>query len=120
MATALDGVAFFVAQGHFLTPTARYTDVVLPATTFWERNDVHTPWVAAGHYAIFMQQAIAPVAKCRNDIDIFADLARRVGIEGSRDQILSCRDIRARDVCTPCRIGCRSGAPLRAEPAGCA
>ena len=120
MATALDGVAFFVAQGHFLTPTASYTDVVLPATTFWERNDVHTPWVGAGHYAIFMQQAIAPVAECRNDIDIVADLARRVGIEGSRDQILSCRDIRARDVCTPCRIGCRSGAPLRAEPAGCA
>ena len=40
-------------------PTARYADIVLPATTFWERNDVHTPWAGAGHYAIFMQQAIA-------------------------------------------------------------
>lgn len=36
-----------------------------------------------GHYdAIFMHQAIAPVAECQNDIDMFADLARRVGIEG--------------------------------------
>ena len=69
MATALDGVEFFMA------------DVVLPATTFWERNGGHTPWAGAGHYAIFMQQAIAPVAECRNDIDIFANLARRVGIE---------------------------------------
>lgn len=82
MATALDGVEFFVDQDHFLTPTARYADVVLPATTFWERNDVHTPRAGTGHYAIFMQQAIAPVAECRNNSDIFADLARRVGIEG--------------------------------------
>ena len=80
--SALDGVEFFVAQDHFLTPTARYADIVLPATTSWERNDVHTPWAGAGHYAIFMQQAIAPVAECRNDIDIFVDLARRVGIAG--------------------------------------
>ena len=63
-------------QDHFLTPTARYADIVLPATTFWERNDVHTPWAGAGHYAIFMQQAIQPMYECRNDIDIFADLAR--------------------------------------------
>ena len=83
---ALDGIEFFVAQDHFLTPTARYADIVLPATTFWERNDVHTPWAGAGHYAIFMKQAIAPMYECRNDIDIFADLARRVGIPAYNDK----------------------------------
>jgi anaerobic dimethyl sulfoxide reductase subunit A len=83
---ALDSVEFFVAQDHFLTPTARYADVVLPATTFWERNDIHTPWAGAGHYAIFMKQAIAPMYECRNDMDIFADLARRVGIAGYNDK----------------------------------
>src|SRR5580704_12943284 len=86
MVEALDGVEFLVAQDHFLTPTARYADIVLPATTFWERNDVHTPWAGALHYAIFMQQAIEPMYECRNDIDIFADLARRVGIEGYSDK----------------------------------
>jgi anaerobic dimethyl sulfoxide reductase subunit A len=79
---ALDEVECLVAQDHFLTPTARYADIVLPATTFWERRDVHTPWSGAGHYAIFMQRAIEPMHECRNDIDIFAELARRVGIEG--------------------------------------
>ena len=74
---ALDGVEYLVAQDHFLTPTARYADIVLPATTFWERNDVHTPWAGAGHYAIYMRQAIEPMYECRNDIDIFADLAAR-------------------------------------------
>jgi anaerobic dimethyl sulfoxide reductase subunit A len=83
---ALDGIELFVAQDHFLTPTARYADIVLPATTFWERNDVHTPWAGAGHYAIFMKQAIAPMYECRNDIDIFADLARRVGIQAYNDK----------------------------------
>ena len=86
MVEALDGVEFFVAQDHFLTPTARYADIVLPATTFWERNDVHTPWAGALHYAIFMQQAIEPMYECRNDIDIFADLARRLGIAGYNDK----------------------------------
>src|SRR5438445_1983236 len=69
---------FVVVQDHFVTPTARYADIVLPATTFWERNDVHTPWAGAGHYAIFMQQAIAPVGECRNDLDICAALAERL------------------------------------------
>ncbi|MEJ0019212.1 MAG: molybdopterin-dependent oxidoreductase [Acetobacteraceae bacterium] len=86
MVSSLDGVEFFVAQDHFLTPTARYADIVLPATTFWERNDVHTPWAGAGHYAIFMRQAIQPMYECRNDIDIFGELARRVGIEGYNDR----------------------------------
>ena len=86
MAASLDKVEFFVAQDHFLTPTARFADIVLPATTSWERNDIHVPWAGAGHYAIFMKQAIAPMYECRDDIDIFADLARRVGIEGYNDK----------------------------------
>jgi anaerobic dimethyl sulfoxide reductase subunit A len=86
MVASLNDVEFFVAQDHFLTPTARYADIVLPATTFWERNDVHTPWAGAGHYAIFMRQAIEPMYECRNDIDIFSDLARRLGIEGYNDK----------------------------------
>jgi anaerobic dimethyl sulfoxide reductase subunit A len=85
MVASLNDVEFFVAQDHFLTPTARYADIVLPATTFWERNDVHTPWAGAGHYAIFMRQAIQPMYECRNDIDIFSDLARRLDIQGYND-----------------------------------
>jgi anaerobic dimethyl sulfoxide reductase subunit A len=73
-------VEFVVVHDHFLTPTARYADIVLPATTFWERNDIHVPWSGAGHYAIFMRQAIAPVGECRHDIDICAALARRLGL----------------------------------------
>ena len=83
---ALDGVEFIAVHEHFLTPTARYADVVLPATTFWERNDMHTSWNGGGHYVIFMQQAIDPVGESRNDLDICADLAQRLGVEGYREK----------------------------------
>lgn len=82
----VERVEFVVAHDHFVTPTARYADILLPATTFWERNDVHTPWAGAGHYAIFMQQAIAPVGECRNDLDICAALAARLGLAGYNDR----------------------------------
>jgi anaerobic dimethyl sulfoxide reductase subunit A len=83
---AAERLEFIVAHEHFVTPTARYADILLPATTFWERNDLHTPWAGAGHYVIFMQQAIPPVGECRNDLDICADLARRLGIAGYNDK----------------------------------
>jgi anaerobic dimethyl sulfoxide reductase subunit A len=83
---AASRVEFMVVHDHFITPTARYADIVLPATTFWERNDVHTPWAGAGHYVIFMRQAIAPVDECRNDFDICAELARRLGIDDYADK----------------------------------
>ena len=83
---ALERLEFMVVHEHFLTPTARYADLVLPATTFWERNDVHTPWAGAGHYAIFMRQAIEPPGECRNDLDVCTELAHRLGIEGYNDR----------------------------------
>ncbi|HEY7520555.1 MAG TPA: molybdopterin-dependent oxidoreductase [Methylomirabilota bacterium] len=83
---AADRLEFMVVHDHFITPTARYADIVLPATMFWERNDVHVPWAGAGHYAIFMQKALEPAAECRNDLDICAALAERLGIQGYNDK----------------------------------
>ena len=77
---ALAGLEFMVVIDHFLTPTARHADVVLPATTFWERHDVHVPWSGAGHYALFMDKAIEPPGECRDDAAICADLGQRLGL----------------------------------------
>ncbi len=81
---ALKMLDFMVAHDHFLTATARYADIVLPATTQFERNDVMIPWLN-GHYIIYSGKAIEPYAECRNDIDICAALAERLGIEKFND-----------------------------------
>jgi DmsA/YnfE family anaerobic dimethyl sulfoxide reductase A subunit len=73
---------FVVVQDHFLTPTARFADILLPAASAFERNDIHLPWSMAGHYALYMQKAIEPMGECRTDYEICADLARRLGIDG--------------------------------------
>jgi biotin/methionine sulfoxide reductase len=58
-------------------PVARHADIVLPATTTMERNDIlaqeYTPhWMA-------MKKVIEPVGQARNDFDILANLAERLG-----------------------------------------
>ena len=59
------------------TPMARHADIVLPATTPLERNDiVCTP---RDGFVVANKQAIKPVGQARNDHDIFADLAERLG-----------------------------------------
>ena len=83
---AAERLEFMVVHDHFITPTARYADIVLPATMFWERNDVHLPWAGAGHYVIFMQKALEPADGCRNDLDICAALASRLGLVGYNDK----------------------------------
>jgi biotin/methionine sulfoxide reductase len=58
------------------TPAARHADIVLPATTTLERNDIAA---SADRYMLAMHQAIEPVGIARNDFDIFAELAGRLG-----------------------------------------
>ncbi len=62
------------------TSAARHADIVLPATTTLERNDV----ALARHDStmVAMKQAIAPVGAARSEFDIFTGLARRLGFEG--------------------------------------
>jgi len=63
-----------------MTPTARFADILLPATTWCERNDIKLPWMF-GSYALFAKKAISPLYECKNDIDIFTELAERMRIE---------------------------------------
>jgi len=75
---AMRRVELSVCHELFLTPTARLCDVVLPVTTFLERNDIVFP---ADNYLYYSTRAIPPLRECRDDYDIFCDLARRLGFE---------------------------------------
>ena len=59
------------------TATARRADIVLPATTPLERTDLGAS--SRDRYIIAMPQILASVGSARNDYDIFANLADRLG-----------------------------------------
>ena len=60
------------------TPTAKLADIVLPATTTLERNDIGAS--SRDRYIMAMHQVVEPVGEARNDFDIFGGLAARLGI----------------------------------------
>ncbi len=61
------------------TATARHADIVFPCTTMLERNDIGGS--SADCYVSPMRRVRAPYAQSRNDFDIFAALAKRLGVE---------------------------------------
>jgi anaerobic selenocysteine-containing dehydrogenase len=68
---------FTVVHEQFFTDTADYADIVLPATTFLEHKDVQG---AYGHYyAQLSEQAIAPLGEARSNVQLFSELAQRMG-----------------------------------------
>ncbi|HEY7621824.1 MAG TPA: molybdopterin-dependent oxidoreductase [Solirubrobacteraceae bacterium] len=72
---------FTVVLEHFLTDTARYADVVLPATTQVEHVDVVPSW---GHtYITYNQPAIAPVGEALPNTEIFRRLAAAMGLDAA-------------------------------------
>jgi biotin/methionine sulfoxide reductase len=66
-----------VVHEPWWTPAAKHADIVLPATTTMERNDILAAELDS--YWIAMKQVIEPVGGARNDFDIFAELAQRLG-----------------------------------------
>jgi anaerobic selenocysteine-containing dehydrogenase len=70
---------FTIVHEQFLTDTTDYADIVLPATTFLEAKDLMG---AYGHYyAQISQPAIAPCGESRSNVQMFAELGRRMGFE---------------------------------------
>ena len=69
---------FIVSHDYFMTPTCLLSDVVLPVTTFLEREDI---LFSKTNYLFYSGQAVAPVGEARNDYRIFTELAGKLGFE---------------------------------------
>ena len=70
-------VEFSVCHDHFMTPTARYCDIVLPTTTWLEREDIVFPQRQLS--CSILIAPCRPLAEARDDYGIFCDLADRLG-----------------------------------------
>jgi anaerobic selenocysteine-containing dehydrogenase len=67
---------------NVMTASAHYADIVLPGTSCFEESDLSYQGYAVEMGALILrQQAIEPLGECRTLYDIFAGIARRMGIE---------------------------------------
>ncbi len=70
---------FLCVHEQFMTETARHADIVLPATTFLENDDVYMGW---GHTSLVIgRRVLDPYADCRSNHDVICGLADRLGAE---------------------------------------
>lgn len=68
-----------VADTH-MTPTARRADIVLPACSSFERNDIEVVGTYTHKAIAAMHQAMAPLGLSRSDYSIFLEIAERLGL----------------------------------------
>jgi anaerobic selenocysteine-containing dehydrogenase len=74
---------FTVVFDPVMTDTARYADVVLPATTFLERSEM-----SRGYGAMVLQSTrpvLEPVGESRPNHEVFGELCRRTGVARPED-----------------------------------
>ena len=70
---------FTVVSDHFLTDTARYADIVLPATTALEQQDIMFTW---GHFYVTLNNpAVEPLGEAVSNTELFRRLAAAMGFE---------------------------------------
>lgn len=70
---------FTCVHEQFMTETAKFADIVLPATMFLEHDDLYQ---SGGHSHIqFAQKLVEPPGECRNNHEVICGLAQRVGAE---------------------------------------
>jgi formate dehydrogenase alpha subunit len=76
---ALKKLDFLIVQDIFLTETACLADVVLPATTFAEKDGTFTN---TERRVQLVRKAVAPVGQSRPDWLITCQIARKMGFKG--------------------------------------
>ena len=83
MQKALGTLDFYVNMELFWSDSSRMADLVLPACTTFEREEVKT--LRGGRFAL-NQRAVEPLGEAKNDIEVIIELARRMGLE---DEVLT-------------------------------
>lgn len=70
---------FTVVHERFFTDTCAYADIILPATSSAESDDIFNSY---GHYTIAASyQAIPPVGESKSNWQVISELAQRMGLD---------------------------------------
>jgi anaerobic dimethyl sulfoxide reductase subunit A len=71
---------FILCSDVFMTPSAKFADILLPCTSMFENENITLPW-SYGDYLLFNQQAIEPLYESRFEFDWLNELADRLGLK---------------------------------------
>lgn len=74
-------VEFIVVSDLFLTPSARYADILLPGTTFLERWDLGGSSFS-GDYFILSEKVVENYYESKFEYDWLAETAKKLGFDG--------------------------------------
>ena len=69
---------FTVVHDPFMTDTARFADIVLPAASYLETDDLYRAYGA--YWMQWGQQAARPRGEARSNVDVAQALAKRMGL----------------------------------------
>ena len=76
---AMEKLEFIAVCDLFMTPTARMADIVLPASSWLERDNLISSFQVSSTYTIAQQKAV-DLPEARSDVDIVCGLAKRLGL----------------------------------------
>jgi formate dehydrogenase alpha subunit len=76
---SLENLDFFVVQDIFLTETARFANIVLPAASFAEKDGTFTN---TERRVQLVRKAIPPVGQSKADWEIICEIAKKMGKSG--------------------------------------
>ena len=78
---AFRSVEFVVAQGHFLTASNKYADIVLPITTNWEREGAYV-WEGYMNRDILLinRKIVEPFYEAKSDAEAMMTIGEKFGL----------------------------------------
>ena len=68
-----------IVHEQYWNANAKFADIVLPATTMLERNDIGS--TSRDRHIIAMKRALEPVGLAKDDYEIFSELAERLQVK---------------------------------------
>lgn len=71
-------VEMIVVSDVFMTPAAKFADILLPAPSFFEVDNIVPPWVT-DNYLLYNHSCIKPLFECRFEYKWIRDVAQRLG-----------------------------------------
>ena len=83
---ALLALDFLMVMDLYMTPTAELADLVLPAASWLEVDQV-VPLPFIANNVVLAQQRAVRIGECRQDEEVFIDLARRLGLDAGTEPL---------------------------------